>query len=85
MGAFDVRGDAAEQNAHAVVERAVARGAQLVDSSLMYGAAERVLAEGLGSNRADAAIATKVWASSLPYQHPSDVESRARRRECGSW
>lgn len=61
---FDVRGSAAEQNAHAVVERALLRGVTLFDSSPMYGEAERVLAEGLGANRTDALIATKVWASS---------------------
>jgi aryl-alcohol dehydrogenase-like predicted oxidoreductase len=61
---FDVRGPAAEQNAQAIVERALAAGATLFDSSPMYGAAERVLAQGLGARRAAALVATKVWASS---------------------
>jgi aryl-alcohol dehydrogenase-like predicted oxidoreductase len=61
---FDVRGQDAEQNAHAVVERALRQGATLFDSSPMYGEAERVLAEGLGARRAAALVATKVWASS---------------------
>lgn len=61
---FDVRGPAAEQNAHAVVARAMAAGARLFDSSPMYGEAERVLADGLGTHRAEALVATKVWASS---------------------
>lgn len=61
---FDVRGPAAEQNAHNVVARALAQGASLFDSSPMYGGAERVLAEGLGPRRAGALVATKVWASS---------------------
>jgi len=61
---FDVRGAAAEANAHAVVERALETGANLFDSSPMYGEAERVLSEGLASRRPEALIATKVWASS---------------------
>jgi aryl-alcohol dehydrogenase-like predicted oxidoreductase len=61
---FDVRGPAAEQNAHEVVERALAADARLFDSSPMYGEAERVLAEALGPRRDAAILATKVWASS---------------------
>jgi aryl-alcohol dehydrogenase-like predicted oxidoreductase len=61
---FDVRGPAAERNAHAIVERALAAGVTLFDSSPMYGTAERVLAQGLGARRAAALVATKVWASS---------------------
>ena len=34
---FDVRGHAAEANAHAVVDHALAAGATLFDSSPMYG------------------------------------------------
>lgn len=60
---FDVRGTVAERNAHAVVESALAAGATLFDSSPMYGEAERVLAQGLGARRAEALVATKVWAS----------------------
>jgi aryl-alcohol dehydrogenase-like predicted oxidoreductase len=61
---FDVRDRAARQNAQAVVERAMAAGASLFDSSRMYGESERVLAEALDARRRDAVIATKVWASS---------------------
>jgi aryl-alcohol dehydrogenase-like predicted oxidoreductase len=61
---FDVRGVAAEANARATVAQALASGANLVDSSPMYGAAERVLSDALGARRPDALIATKVWASS---------------------
>ena len=61
---FDVRGAAVEANAHATVDRALASGANLVDSSPMYGEAERVVADALSSRRANAIVATKVWASS---------------------
>ncbi len=61
---FDVRGAAVEANAHATIDRALASGANLVDSSPMYGEAERVLADALSSRRANAIVATKVWASS---------------------
>jgi len=40
---FDVQGTAAEQNARAVVDRALQAGASFFDSSPMYGEAERVL------------------------------------------
>ena len=42
----------------------MATGAKLVDSSPMYGEAERVLADGLAAHRGAAIVATKVWASS---------------------
>jgi aryl-alcohol dehydrogenase-like predicted oxidoreductase len=61
---FDVRDRAAKQNARAVVERAMAAGSTLFDSSPMYGESERVLAEGIDALRRDALIATKVWATS---------------------
>ncbi len=61
---FDVRGDASKSGIHAVVDEALASGANLFDSSPMYGEAERVLSEALGPRRANALIATKVWASS---------------------
>ena len=58
---FDVRKAAAVQP---VVDVALARGARFFDSSPMYGAAERVLAETLGARRTGALVATKVWSSS---------------------
>ena len=61
---FDVRGQAGEHVARGVVESALARGANLFDSSPMYGEAEQVLAAALGDRRAAALVATKVWASS---------------------
>jgi len=62
---FDVRGAQGESNARVVVERALEKGAALFDSSPMYGESERVLAKALGSRRAEALVATKVWASSV--------------------
>ena len=61
---FDVRGTAAKRNAHAVVDAALASGANFFDSSPMYGEAEHVLGETLQGRRNSAIIATKVWARS---------------------
>ena len=61
---FDVRGKAAEENARSVVDEALGAGANLFDSSPMYGEAERVLGLTLQERRHTALIATKVWASS---------------------
>jgi aryl-alcohol dehydrogenase-like predicted oxidoreductase len=60
---FDVRGAEAERRAHEIVREALDVGVRLFDSSPMYGEAERALAEGLGARRAEALVATKVWAS----------------------
>jgi aryl-alcohol dehydrogenase-like predicted oxidoreductase len=62
---FDVRGEAAEQNARQVVDAALAAGANFFDSSPMYGEAERVLGKTLENRRDAALIATKVWAHSV--------------------
>jgi len=62
---FDVRGTAAEANARAVVDRALAGGARFFDSSPMYGEAERVLGQAVRDSRDAALIATKVWASTV--------------------
>jgi aryl-alcohol dehydrogenase-like predicted oxidoreductase len=59
---FDVRGAAAEAERREVIDAALAAGARLFDSSPMYGAAEGVLAGGLGERRDAALVATKVWA-----------------------
>jgi aryl-alcohol dehydrogenase-like predicted oxidoreductase len=58
---YDVR-DAAE--VRPVTDAVLAGGTTFFDSSPMYGAAERVLAETLGGRRAGVVIATKVWAGS---------------------
>jgi diketogulonate reductase-like aldo/keto reductase len=57
---FDV-GRGGEVVARAVVDAALAAGARLMDSSPMYGRAERVLGAALAGRRDDAIIATKVW------------------------
>ena len=61
---FDVRGQAAQKNARAVVDAAFTAGANFFDSSPMYGEAERVLGETLHGRRDRAILATKIWASS---------------------
>jgi aryl-alcohol dehydrogenase-like predicted oxidoreductase len=58
---FDVRGRAAEATSRRIVEEALGAGADLFDSSPMYGEAERVLGLALDGRRDDAIIATKVW------------------------
>src|SRR5947209_6017610 len=66
---LNVRGPVAEANAHAVVDHALAAGANFFDSSPMYGEAERVLGKALQGRRQSAIIATKVWARSLAEGH----------------
>jgi aryl-alcohol dehydrogenase-like predicted oxidoreductase len=61
---FDVRGEKQERGAKARVDEALAAGANLFDSSPMYGEAERVLVESLRGRRDDALVATKVWTPS---------------------
>jgi diketogulonate reductase-like aldo/keto reductase len=48
-----------------VLGAALAAGSSLVDSSPMYGAAERSLAAALDSRRERVTVATKIWARSL--------------------
>ena len=60
---FDVRGPAPERARREVVDAALGAGANFLDSSPMYGEAERVLGDTLHGRRDDALVATKVWAS----------------------
>jgi aryl-alcohol dehydrogenase-like predicted oxidoreductase len=62
---LDVRGEAAETAAHAIVDEAIRVGANFIDSSPMYGQAERVLGAALQGKREQAMVATKVWTSSV--------------------
>lgn len=61
---FDIEGDAAEQNARVVVERALESGCRVFDSSPMYGRSEAVLGRALAGHRDRAIVATKVWTPS---------------------
>jgi aryl-alcohol dehydrogenase-like predicted oxidoreductase len=61
---FDVRGRRAEAGARARVDEALDAGANLFDSSPMYGEAERVLGSALDGRRDQALVATKVWTPS---------------------
>ena len=44
-----------------LLDTAIATGIRLIDTSPMYGDAERLLASGLGANRDQVIIADKVW------------------------
>jgi aryl-alcohol dehydrogenase-like predicted oxidoreductase len=75
---FDVRGDAGVAGAVRVVDVALAAGARFLDSSPMYGAAERVLARTLEGRRNQALVATKLWAS-------TDAEARQQAARALEW
>ena len=60
---FDVRGRKLEGDRARLVEQAAAAGADLFDSSPMYGEAERVLGESLTPVRDTVLVATKVWSA----------------------
>jgi aryl-alcohol dehydrogenase-like predicted oxidoreductase len=59
---FDVRGSEEAARA-AIANEAISAGANLIDSSPMYGEAERVVGAALSGRRDAALVATKVWAS----------------------
>jgi diketogulonate reductase-like aldo/keto reductase len=59
---FNVRDDAGQARCEAVIDAALQYGANLFDTSPMYGEAEQVLASALIDRRPDALVATKVWA-----------------------
>lgn len=61
---FDVHGGPAEGNARAIVDEALHVGANFIDSSPMYGEAERVAGAALRGRRNQTLVATKVWAQS---------------------
>ena len=75
---LDVRGAQSEARAREIVGEALDAGARLVDSSPMYGEAERVLGEALGDRRAEALVATKVWT-------PDDREAEAQVQRALRW
>jgi aryl-alcohol dehydrogenase-like predicted oxidoreductase len=61
---FDIA-DSKQSVADDVVAAAFDSGSRLVDSSPMYGRAERVLGRALNGRRADAIVATKIWTPSV--------------------
>jgi len=63
---FDVRGSREEARVTDQVTEALEAGANLFDSSPMYGESERVLGVALQDRRDQALVATKVWTSSGP-------------------
>jgi len=75
---LDVRGDDAERRSREIVHEALDVGARFVDSSPMYGEAERVLGEALGERRGEAIVATKVWT-------PDDREAEAQVQRALQW
>ena len=64
--------------AHKVVGAALDNGMRVFDSSPMYGPAEELLAEALGSRRAEAFVATKVWT-------PSPADGRRQLERAADW
>jgi aryl-alcohol dehydrogenase-like predicted oxidoreductase len=71
---LDVSGAAEEAAAHAVVAAALDAGSTFVDTSPMYGEAERVLADGLGARRDEAFVADKIW---TPDARTGEAQARA--------
>jgi aryl-alcohol dehydrogenase-like predicted oxidoreductase len=72
---LDVRGRE-EESRHEVVRAALEAGANLFDSSPMYGEAERVLGDALREHGRDGAIVTtKVWTSNDREAEPQIEDS----------
>jgi aryl-alcohol dehydrogenase-like predicted oxidoreductase len=70
---------AAAQGEHReLIDTAIAAGIRLIDTSPMYGAAERLLAEALDGKRDQVVVADKVWT-------PSPEEGRAQLARAVEW
>lgn len=75
---FDVYGRDAEARCRAVLDAAYGAGATLFDTSPMYGAAERVLAETMAARRGDALVADKLWTT-------DDAEAKRQAANALRW
>jgi aryl-alcohol dehydrogenase-like predicted oxidoreductase len=75
---FDIRGERAESAARDRVTEAIDAGADLFDSSPMYGESERVLGTALDGRRDRAQVLTKVWT-------PDDDEARRQIERALAW
>jgi aryl-alcohol dehydrogenase-like predicted oxidoreductase len=62
---LDARSSEDARRAQAIVNEALEAGVRFMDSSPMYGEAERVVGDALRGRRAEAIVATKVWASNV--------------------
>jgi aryl-alcohol dehydrogenase-like predicted oxidoreductase len=71
---LDVRGEPEEARAREIVHDALDAGVRFMDSSPMYGEAERVLGAALAGRRDGAIVATKVWTAD-----PAEGEAQADR------
>ena len=66
LGTWQVFDVSASDRPAEVVDALFDAGGRLVDTSPMYGRAERILGEALGNRRDDAFVASKIWTSSVP-------------------
>jgi diketogulonate reductase-like aldo/keto reductase len=70
--------DGDEKLAREVVDAALAAGSRCIDSSPMYGGAERALGAALAGRRDEATVLTKIWA-------PSSEEARRQLADQLEW
>lgn len=70
---FDVRTEAEEQDRKKVVDAALESGANFIDSSPMYGEAERVLGKAIVGRRDKVILATKVWTRNGQYDPDKQI------------
>ncbi|HEU4865882.1 MAG TPA: aldo/keto reductase [Actinomycetota bacterium] len=77
LGTWDTFGGDGEL-AREVLDTALAVGTRLVDSSPMYGEAERSLGQALEARRDSATVATKIWA-------PTVAQGRAQYEDQRRW